>query len=600
MAKILVRVGQNQELVLEVSPGRSVFSALREEGIMVDSFCGGMGTCGKCKVTVVSGNGEVTPEEKALLDAGELEKGIRLACYLPATDGLLVELGPSGEMVMLTMGLDTAVSLDPLVRERIVCLPTPTLTDQRDVVTQLLERESLSAIDPHCLPQLSTIPSGAEFTMTIIDDRVEATSLEPSQGICGVAFDIGTTTMAAYLVDLATGEELAVHSVANPQRQYGADVISRIHYGETDPQGALELQQCLVQGLNALIDRLCLLSGRSLETIQLVTIAANTVMLHTLLGVRALGIANAPFAPVFTDQIRVRPEKLGLKMAPNGLVVLLPSVSGYVGADIIGDLLACNFPADPHWHGLLIDIGTNGEIVLGNGSKTVACSTAAGPAFEGANIKHGMPGILGAISSFSLVDQKASFETVGAGSPLGICGSGLISIVAELIEHEFVDSSGAFTPFEELEKWQQALMTTVDGQPGFIVVPRELSATGQAIVLTQKDVREVQLAKGAIQAGVLVLLQEAGITLPQVDQLFLAGGFGNYLNVRHAAVVGLIPKELEDRVTRIGNGAGLGAKLCLVNKGHLERADDLRKTIRYVELSSHLEFHSFFMEAMFF
>ncbi len=235
----------------------------------------------------------------------------------------------------------------------------------------------------------------------------------------------------------------------------------------------------------------------------------------------------------------------------------MPGISGYVGADVVADLLICDIKNDLDWYYLLIDVGTNGEIVLGNASQAVACSTAAGPAFEGANIHHGKAGLPGAISSYSIVNKTRAYDVIGAGPPNGICGSGLIDIVAQLLKQGFINAAGAFVPNNELKQWQREMMTTYQAQPAFIVVP---SGGGSEILLTQKDIREVQLAKAAMGAGIKALMQASNITYTQVDQVYLAGGFGSFIDIDNACTLGLIPSQLKQKVVKIGNGAGLGAK----------------------------------------
>lgn len=600
MAEIIVNLGFEGEgkTVLQAVDGESIFQTLRKNGLMVESACGGVGTCGKCKVRVLTACDGITREEQELLQEAELDQGIRLACCLQASEGVILELPQVGDMEIFTTDLGSQIALKPLVEKRLVKLPTPNLSDQRDLVTRLLEQETLKGIRPACLRDLAEMGYGSPCTLTIFSGEVRAVSSPEGDGLYGVAFDLGTTTIVAYLMDLTSGEELQVLSRANPQRHYGADVISRIQYTATHRKGRQDLQDCLIEVLNSLIENLCSKAKLSSEAIQIVTIAANTVMLHSLVGVSAQSIAKAPFAPVFVDTTYLEPKDLGLTLAPEGQVILLPSVSGYVGADIIGDLLACNFSRDPNWQGLLIDIGTNGEVVLGNRLQAYACSAAAGPAFEGANITLGMPAVPGAISTFRLKDNKAYYDVIGGGQPLGLCGSGLISVVAELVGHHFLDASGAFRSLDELAGWQRTMMTRYGDMPAFIVA--QGNEAGPEIVVTQKDIREVQLAKGAIKAGVMTLLKVAGLQVEELNQVYLAGGFGNHIAVEHACLLGLIPAELEGKVIRIGNGAGLGAKLCLLNGEYLELAKNLGRDIHYVELSSHPDFQTFFMDAMFF
>ena len=509
--KILIRSAQTKQEVA-FQPGETVFDAMLRSDLAPNSYCGGKGTCGKCKVRWVQKGEEY------------------LACQLPAEEGMLIETVVEDDMQVLAQSMEKTFVLNPVVEG---------------------DRKGL-----------------------------------------GVAVDIGTTTMVGYLLDLTTGQELAVTSTANPQRAYGADVISRIAYTQANPDGVEKLREVLVKVLNSMIVDLCQKSRRFRGDVHAMTIAGNTVMLHTLLGVSAVSIANAPFQPVFSDQRTLHPQELGIEINDQGKIFTLPCVSGYVGADIIAGLLACDIEQQDSY-GLLIDIGTNGEIVLGRRNKILACSTAAGPAFEGANISMGTAGVRGALSSFRLQEGERIYETIGGTTPLGICGSGLMDIMAELLKHGFVDPSGAFATPEGLADWKQEMLTTTSAMPAFMV-------TTTGISLTQRDVREVQLAKGALRAGVFTLLKEAGITADQVGRVYLAGGFGNFVDVHNACVIGLIPAELEERVIKIGNGAGLGAKLSLLDKDQLARATKLKQQIQYIELSTRSDFQELFMEAMFF
>lgn len=516
--KILIR-SANIEQEVSFTSGETVFDAIIRSDIPMDSYCGGKGTCGKCKVYWVQEEREV------------------LACQLLAEDGMIVETTTVSDVQILATSIQKDFAPNPIVQS--------------------------------------------------------------AQAAYGVAVDIGTTTIVGYLLDLNTGQELAVISRTNPQRVYGADVISRIAYTQANSDGVSKLQEVLVKSLNEIITQLVRTIEVDEDKILAMTIAGNTVILHTLLGVSAISIANAPFEPVFFNSKQLSPNELGVKINERGQIFTLPCVSGYVGADIIAGLLACDIENHESCS-LLIDIGTNGELVLGNSKQMIACSTAAGPAFEGANISCGMAGIRGAISSFNLQNGQRSYEIIGGGVPLGICGSGLIDVVGELIDHGFINSTGAFVQPEDLEDWQQTMLTTRDGMPAFVVVPCSEAQGNREVVFTQRDVREVQLAKGALRAGILTLMKEASIDLNKIESVFLAGGFGNFVDVHNACVVGLIPSELEEQVIRIGNGSGLGAKLCLLDKDELARGAELRENIHYIELSTRADFQELFMDAMFF
>ncbi len=582
---------------IKARPNENVYQALARHSLPLESYCGGGGICGKCKVRLKSGLVPYSEGEISLLTEEELTAGIHLACHLLPEEGMVVELLAAGELSVVTAGLQRSTAGSPLVKRITIPLPVPDLDDQRGLATRICEQTGLKTISPACLPELAELQPGSEATLTVAEDTVIQIVPGRRSHNYGIAFDIGTTTIAAYLLDLRTGEEKAVAAGANPQRQYGADILTRINYSHTTPGGTAELQRFLVQGLNALIEKLTLQAGCTKEDITLVVAAANTVMLHTLMGVSALSIANAPFTPVFLEQIRLNAHELGLHISPHGLLILLPGISGYVGADIVADLLVCDIHKDPDRHGLLIDIGTNGEIVLGNSLQTVACSTAAGPAFEGANIQHGKAGLPGAIASFSLTDKSRSYDVIGAGPPNGICGSGLIDITAQLLKHGFITNTGAFAPQTKLKPWQRQMMTTFRNQPAFVVVP---GRGEEQILLSQRDIREVQLAKAAIAAGIKTLMQYADITYAKIDRLFLAGGFGSFIDVENACRLGLLPAELKAKVVKIGNGAGLGAKQVLADGAELKRAQKLLKNISYLELSAHTAFQSLFVDEMFF
>jgi uncharacterized 2Fe-2S/4Fe-4S cluster protein (DUF4445 family) len=589
VAEIILSDGEHRT-VIPVKPGETVYGALVREGAQLDSYCGGSGTCGKCRVRVLQGAPPVTPAEEAFLSPEDVNEGLRLACYLAAEDGMVLETLGVGPLEVVTGGAEREVAVNPLVRQVQVGAPESTIHHQRDIAARVGEAAGAKEVAPQCLPALAHLKAGEDYSVVVRGHTIIHVR-EGFRPVYGIAVDIGTTTMAAYLMDLATGKEVAVESMANPQRSFGADVISRIAFSQSVPEGVPQLQKALVEGLNHLTERLCQKAQVPSTDIYLMTVVGNTVMLHTLLGVSALSIANAPFVPVFSEQLELEAKELGIDINPLGEVVLLPSVSGYVGADIIADMLVCGLESQEGFS-LLIDVGTNGEIVLGNKERFLACSAAAGPAFEGANLSCGMAGVPGAISAFRFVNGRREFEVIGGGEPKGICGSGLIDIVAELLRCGFLDDTGAFVGERALEDWQRPMLKSKSGMAAFAVT--------EDILLTQRDVRELQLAKGAVKAGILTLLKEAGITSGQVAAVYLAGGFGSHINVKNACTVGLFPKELEDRVVQMGNGAGAGAKMCLLDKSQLQRAAALKGKVEYIELSTRTDFQSIFMETMLF
>lgn len=389
----------------------------------------------------------------------------------------------------------------------------------------------------------------------------------------GLAVDIGTTTMVFYLVHLGFGTVTDIYAVPNPQSVYGADVISRIQYGATTPSGVSHLQSKLTGAINEALNHFVKAHSLSETEIVKVAIAGNTVMQHQLMGVDALSIAHAPFTPAFTDTKRISPGILELPIHPEGEILIAPSLSGYVGADIIAGLASLE-PEKTGKSYLYIDIGTNGEIVLVLPKKKYACATAAGPAFEGANISCGMMAETGAITSYG----KRGYHVLGDTSPMGICGSGLI-IVTYLLDAGTIQQDGTL-------------------KEDYIIY--EGSNKSDAVILTQQDIREIQLAKSAIAAGINRLLAIAGVKTQDLNQVFIAGGFGNYMNLASTFRIGLLPDIPKEKCIQIGNSAGSGAILSVISESFISIMEQLKENIDYFELSNDPGFSLDFAMNMFF
>lgn len=416
-----------------------------------------------------------------------------------------------------------------------------------------------------------------------------------------MAFDIGTTTVVGYLMDGRTGKEMTAVSMMNPQHQFGADVISRANYVLENENGGKEMQAVIVKALNKLIGQACKETGVDREELLLVTIVGNTCMHHLLLGISPDSLVHAPYVPQVKDGMIRRPEEIGLQMAQEGEVMILPNIAGFVGADTVGCMLAVAFDQLEKMT-LMIDIGTNGELVMGNKNRMVTTSTAAGPAFEGAKIECGMRGSKGAISHLREKGTELEIEIVDGGKAVGICGSGLIDILAVLIRNGFVDSYGGFTDPEdlttELAKAQSWRLQTIGGQPAFLLVSAEDAANGTPVYLSQKDVREVQLAKGAIAAGIQIMAEKLEIREEDIEQVYLAGAFGNYMDEKNACEIGLIPYCLRDRIVPIGNAAGEGSQLACLNRGQFDYACRMAKEVSFIELATEAEFQDVFVDKL--
>ncbi len=383
----------------------------------------------------------------------------------------------------------------------------------------------------------------------------------------GVAIDIGTTSLVFYFVQLIGGSLLETRAVLNPQAKYGADVISRINHCILNKDGLTTLQSELIQTINTQLSNFAEKTGISTDEIVKISVSGNSTMLHLLLGVNPESLAFAPFTPVFTEEKIVKAASLNLDCNREGEVKLLPSVTAYVGADIVAGI-ASIAPSDDYKNYLFVDIGTNGEMALITPDKIYSCATAAGPAFEGASIECGMGAVEGAISVYDDVD---SYQTIDDSKAKGICGSGLIDIVAALVKLGNVKPDGLM-------------------DKDFVILKEDKSSSQEAIKLTQKDIREVQLAKSAIAAGMKILIQQAGLSIDDLDALYLAGGFGNYIRIQSAIDIGLIPKELEDKVIPVGNTSGTGAMLALNSVSFDDVISSTLEKMHYIELSDHEDF----------
>lgn len=411
----------------------------------------------------------------------------------------------------------------------------------------------------------------SHYTVHLVSDQVDYAHL--SSRPHGLAFDIGTTSVVIYLVNMITGQLVETRSFLNPQGQKGADVISRIHYCMQHKDGVQTLQNILIDRINEHLFHLCEVANLKRNDLVKASFAGNTTMLHLLYGINPESIAHAPFTPVFIDEKKVRGEFLRLHMHPDADVRLLPSLSGYIGADITSGI--ASLKDLENMHALFVDVGTNGEMALITPHKIYACSTAAGPAFEGANISCGLGSVDGAIAAY----RDGVIETIGNDVPRGICGSGLVDIVAYVLEEGVADATGYMAE-------------------SFVVSPGDEGANKPHIVLSPKDMREVQMAKGAIAAGIQILLEEAGLKVTDIGQLFLAGGFGNHINVANAIKIGMLPAELKDKIIPIGNTAGTGALLALKHSAFEERLRTIIERMEAIELSTREDFMTAYVNNM--
>ncbi len=591
----------------EISSGETVLQAAEKAGVLINASCGGAVKCGKCRVRVLSGQtNTVTEAEQALLRESERTLGWRLACCTRAHTDLEVAVPGSHsgsarkkDMVRLPEGFAAA----PAVSLRSVTVPKATVQDQRDSVSRL--REALA------LPSLTLAPGMLQAVQTALDaDRGRVTAvlrdnellaLYPGHGdvpCYGVAFDIGTTTVVGMLWDLVSGAPTGAAARTNYQSLSGADVISRIQFSLAEEGNLQLLQKRVLCCLSDILDELCLANGIDAKHVFDVSVVGNTTMSHLFLGVTPKPMSRTPFAPVFTEAQELRAAELGLPVHPRAAVHLLPNIAGHVGSDITAVMLAVGMDKLRGNH-IAIDIGTNGEIVAARDGELLCCSTAAGPAFEGAGIRCGMRAANGAIERVEPENGDICVSTVGGFAPVGLCGSGLIDAVAVLLENGVVTPSGRMlTRTEALAAGvSPALAERIldEAGPAFLLAKRE---DGESILLTQQDIREVQLAKGAILAGIQTLLQELAISEGDLDSVLLAGAFGNYIRRESALRIGLLPPVAAEKIVPVGNAAGAGASMALLSAAERARADVLARRVRHVELSMNEVFQEFYIDAM--
>ena len=594
----------------EFPPGTTILEAAREIGVDIEAICGGKLTCGKCQVVIEQGEenlSEMTEDEKRLLDKRKAGKNYRLACVTRFYGDVVVfvpEESRGGEQIILKEGVEVSVTINPAVKKYYLELPKPHLKDDLGDFERILNalREDYGIenvdIDYEVLKKLPNVLRDSDWkvTVTIWNDR-EIIDVEPgyrAENVYGLAVDIGTTTVVGYLTDLRTGKVLAVDSMMNPQVTYGEDVMSRITYAMQNPEGLEQLNRKIIDGINEILKNVCDQAGIKPEEVSEVTIVGNTAMHHIFLKIEPKYLSLAPYVPALHKSYDVKARDLGLNISKGGYVHVLPIEAGWVGADNVAVLIATE-PYKRDEMCLVIDIGTNGEIVLGNKERLISCSAAAGPALEGAHIKHGMRAATGAIERIRIDPEtfEPEYKTIGNAPPRGICGSGIIDAAAELYRVGIVKKNGRFNLDLDTPRVRVA-----DGQPEYVIAWANETAIGHDIVITQKDIREIQLAKGAMCAGAHILMKEMGVE--SVDRVIVAGAFGNYIDKISALIIGLVPDVPVDRIESVGNAAGVGARLALISKEKRREANEIARKVEHIKLAVHPDFEREFSMAMYF
>ncbi|HDP16415.1 MAG TPA: DUF4445 domain-containing protein, partial [Candidatus Omnitrophica bacterium] len=588
----------------------------------------GEGVCGRCKVIVKKG--EYVTEYSGRISERERKKGYVLACRTtPESDMtvLVPEESRLGDIEILTeeikakrlAGLYTPaerireekpnieekhLKYGPLSTKLFLKLPLPSMEDNCSDVERLfreIRKITKSPIIQMGLANIKKLPrllreSGWEVTVTLgnRNGTTEVVLIEPGNTSArnfGIAVDVGTTTIVAYLVDLISHNVLGARASYNPQVDFGEDVISRIIYAQEE-EGLERLHHAVIDTINMFIYSLTKEQGLTLDDVTAIMSAGNTTMTHLLFKLDPSYIRKAPYIPAANFIPVIRAAEVGLKINPRGLLTCLPSVGSYVGGDIVGGILASGMD-DSDELSLFIDLGTNGEVALGNKEYFIACSTSAGPCFEGGGMTSGIRAMKGAIESISIQAGKLAVKTIGGDKPKGICGSGIISALSVFLKNKIIDRSGKIKANDICGARES------DGVKEIVLVNKKNSATGKDIIINENDIKNIIHSKGAIYTGIDVLLKEAGYKKEDLAHIFIAGGLGTALDIRSSINIGLLPDLPEDRFRFLGNTSITGAKLCVLSREAMEKAAEIAGKTTYLDLSANVSFMNNYTAALF-
>lgn len=605
--KIKIRP-ENQ--VLDSENSESLMECLVRNGIPVQNICSGKGTCGKCKVRILTKLPKPTPLDLKHLGRQEIERGYRLACDVSAEDGMEIE-APFGdgqdrkETALLTRH---NISLNPGLRKVFLRIPKPSLADERgdwerteDDLLKVSKAEALT-LGLSVLEKLPSVLRKGDFavTATLWGSRVLDIEAGDTTGLLyGAAVDIGTTSVAVSLVDLNNYNVMKVISAENGQTAYGADVISRISYARESREKKLQLRDAVRTTINRLIQRLTEETGISAEHIYKMTVVANTTMNHLFLGLDTSHLAVAPFVSAVNSSLELAASELGMKINPEGRVLTFPNIGGFVGGDTVGAVIGTPELLTGGNH-LLIDLGTNCELFLITSEEMIACSIAAGPAFEGAGIRQGMRAKAGAIEGVTITETEVKIQVIDSPQASGICGSGLIEGIEQMRAAGIINKQGKLTDPEKAGALSAELRERIRARGNEREFVMALAGEGGTEVsLTQRDIGELQLAKGAVCAGIKTLVHLAGISLADLDSIVLAGTFATYLKAKSILEIGLVPDVQQEKIKAVGNAAHAGAMRALLDQTVFRDAVKLAKRVKHIELGGNKDFTANFMKSMF-
>lgn len=594
---------------LKVRKDTRLLEVLNNAGLKVRSECGSKGICGKCKVIVRDPSSFTEVDDwKGELTYSELKSGYRLACQCAVVSDATVYIPEESRLMtrkFLIEGTERQVIIEPAIRKMLLRIPPPSLKDIRSdaerVRDALRETYGVEALDiDHSLQRkMPRILRNADWriTATVWNDA-EIISIEKgdtSEKAYGIAVDIGTSKIIIYLSDLVSGRIVTTESVENPLTKYGEDIISRISYATKSDAHLKEMQNLVIKSLNNMISEACRKLRINPAQVYELTVVGNTAMHHLFLGIQPKHLGLSPYVPAVSDPVNEKARNLSLKTNPAANVHIFPVIAGFVGGDAVADIISTGiYEADAL--SMVLDIGTNAEVILGDKDSLTVCSCASGPAFEGAHIECGMKSVTGAIEKLEIEPRKYSvnYETIGNTRPVGLCGSAIIDAVANLLKCQLINREGRFT-----EDTRSPRLMKVDGKKAFVLVSKMKGAV-RDITITQEDVNEIQLAKAAIYAGCSILMKRKHVKPHDIKKLYVAGAFGNYIDPMNAKIIGLLPDIPTNRIAFVGNAAGAGARMALISRSLRQVAASVSRKASYVELALEPDFQSEFAAAMFF
>jgi uncharacterized 2Fe-2S/4Fe-4S cluster protein (DUF4445 family) len=590
---------------VRVPSGTPVFDAASWNGIAIDSTCGGHGTCKKCKVRIVSGEMPIDSIDPRAFAPDELRDGWRLACRAGARGDLVIEVPPLQTRPKAALaGVGRHVILRPSVQKRHLVLEEPSLEDQRPDLERLLgaidDLEPTASLD--LLRTLGGTLRAAHFDVTAVICDEELIEVEPGDTTArrfAIAFDLGTTTVVATLIDLESGQPAAVRSMLNRQQPHGADVITRISATMMDPAALTTLRERAHETLATLTDEVCAEAEVAHSEVYEITVCGNVTMMQLALGIDPEPLSMAPFVVSTHSFPPVHAHDFGVRIHPRAPAFVFPSLGAYVGGDIVAGMLATGLTRDRRLR-LFIDVGTNSEIALGSNERVLATAAPAGPAFEAAQIRCGMRAADGAIEGVKITGDDLALEVIGDVGAVGVCGSGLVDAVAELVHAGLLDHSGRFIPDEQAAEVHPGLAPrlTKIGEERVFVLQWRGEDPADSVFLSQRDIRELQFAKASIATGWQILLRELGVAPEEITQVLLAGSFGAYLTPLSAVRIGLVPALALPRIVSAGNVAGEGAKIAALSLRERAEAESILREVEYVELSGRADFNDLFIDQL--